>query len=86
MARFMNSQENPMSQTEMIAQHLKSGKSITPIDALKKFGCFRLGARIWDLRRMGYAVESLMIKRNGKFFSCYFMPRKEGLKTKTTTE
>lgn len=38
------------SQTKRILEHLQSGKSITPIDALNLFGCFRLSARIKDLR------------------------------------
>lgn len=45
-----------------ILEHLKSGESITPLDALRMFGCFRLGARIWDLRHgvhdgVRYAIE-----------------------------
>ena len=32
---------------------IMSGKSITPLQALDKFGIFRLGARILELRREG---------------------------------
>lgn len=42
-----------MSQNKEILDHLKSGKTITPTEALDKFGCFRLGARIKNLRKKG---------------------------------
>ena len=35
-----------LSQEEMILQHLKEGKAITSLDALRRFGCFRLSGRI----------------------------------------
>ena len=38
------------SQSAMILNFLKSGGSLTPIEALQKFSCFRLAARINDLR------------------------------------
>jgi hypothetical protein len=44
-----------------ILAYLQSGNSITPLDALQLFGCFRLGARIFDLRKSG--VEILMERR-----------------------
>lgn len=44
------------TQTEQILQYLKGGKAITPLDALNFFGCFRLAARIKDLRDDGYNI------------------------------
>ena len=35
---------------------------ITALDALNGEGCFRLAARINDLRRAGYWIEAIMIK------------------------
>ena len=46
-----------MSQTESIRADLKAGKSITPIDALNQYGCFRLGARIYELRKEGMNIK-----------------------------
>jgi hypothetical protein len=51
-----------MTQIDQILNHLKSGKPITPIDALNKFGCFRLGARIFDLKREGHNIHKQMIE------------------------
>ncbi len=48
---------NSMNQSAQILSHLQSGKSITPKDALQLFGCFRLAARIKDLRDEGHAIQ-----------------------------
>lgn len=45
------------TQNKLIAQHLESGHTITALEALHRFGCFRLSARIWDLKRQGMAIE-----------------------------
>jgi hypothetical protein len=55
------------SQSKMIKEYLLSGGSISPLDALKMFGCFRLGARIWDLRHkegMNIKKETLVLDNN----------------------
>ena len=43
------------SDKTLILEHLKAHGCITPMDALK-FGCYRLAARIYDLRRDGHAI------------------------------
>jgi hypothetical protein len=53
------------SQNLQIRKHLESGKTITPLEALRMYGCLRLGARICDLRQDGLPVKT-EIKRNGK--------------------
>lgn len=50
-----------MTQTEQIRSHLESGQSITPLEALHEYGCFRLGARIWELKRDGMAIPSEIV-------------------------
>lgn len=54
-----------MSQSQQILRHLKAGHRITPLDALKRFGCMRLGARIYDLRQLGHRIERAMIETSG---------------------
>ena len=50
-----------MSQNKMILNYLKTHKrGLTPIDALQKFGCFRLSARIADLKELGYDIRTDM--------------------------
>lgn len=47
-----------MSQAQDILRHLKAGHRITPINALTCYGCFRLGARIYDLRQAGHEIHA----------------------------
>ena len=53
------------TQNGKILLHLLEGNSITPIEALKKFGCFRLGARIFELRKQGFIIDTIQVD-NGK--------------------
>ena len=62
-----------MSQAQAILEYLKQGNSISPLEALHKFGCFRLGARIWDLKQAGYNIQEEDVKLNGKRFAKYTM-------------
>ena len=58
-----------MTQTNQILDHLKAHRTITPLDALRLYGCMRLGARIWDLKRMGHRIRSEIVtdvNRNGE--------------------
>lgn len=48
------------SQCSDILAHLQKYGSITPQEAISKYGCTRLGARIWDLRRAGYDITTTM--------------------------
>ena len=50
------------SQNARIKKHLESGKSLTALDALHSFNCFRLGARIHSLKAEGMNIESKMIE------------------------
>lgn len=60
-----------MSQCSEILAHMKTGNSITAIDALNLYGCFRLAARIKDLRSQGHDIHTRKIKRNGKEYAEY---------------
>lgn len=46
-----------MTQREMIKNHLQTFGSITPMEALNEYGCFRLAARIADLKREGMEIK-----------------------------
>lgn len=72
----MNNNENPessASQNKKIAEWLKAGNSITAIEALNMFGCFRLASRITDLRqKFGLDIKSGRVTTsNGKRVACY---------------
>ncbi len=68
-----------MTQTEMIRAHLEAGREITPIDALEQYGCFRLAARIKELRNAGLPIETLTEQRNGKAWAKYRLVGQLGL-------
>ena len=65
------------SQKKRILRYLLNGNSLTPLDALNLFGCFRLGARIWELRNEGYPVKMRLIEQNGKRFAEYYFSDRE---------
>jgi len=46
------------TQTKRILRHLLDIGPINPLQALNLYGCFRLGARIWDLTQVGIKIES----------------------------
>ena len=60
-----------MSQIKNILNHLKSGSSITATEALNLFGCFRLAARIHDLRNQGHWIQSVESREGNKSFAEY---------------
>jgi hypothetical protein len=56
--------DNLKSQNQKILRHLCDGGSLTPVDALARFGCFRLAARIADLRSDGWIINKEMISKD----------------------
>ena len=63
-----------MTQSEQILTHLRS-RSISAIEALGEYGCFRLAARIDELRKAGHRIESRTVKANGKRYARYQLSR-----------
>ena len=52
-----------VTQKSKIMSHLQSGQSITPIDALERYGCFRLAAIIHTLKNdYGMDIKTELIK------------------------
>ena len=45
-----------MSQARDILRAMRRGEELTQLDATNRFGCTRLAARIYDLKRDGYPV------------------------------
>lgn len=60
-----------MSQKSKIIKYLKMGGKLTPIDALSNYGCYRLAARVGELRKEGHDIKSVMVERRGKRFAEY---------------
>ena len=66
-----------MSQNAAILRYLKENDKITAIDAME-LGCWRLAARIYDLRNRGYWIKTTMRGTKGKDeYSEYRLMRKK---------
>lgn len=63
------------SQNALIKGWLLNGKSITPMEALNMFGCFRLSARIANLREEGLPVVTDMVTINDKRVARYYLAK-----------
>ena len=57
-----------ITQCEMIVEYLNTYKEITPLEAMRDLGCYRLASRICQLKSKGYKIKSKMVAvetRNG---------------------
>lgn len=59
------------STTKKIEAWLLRGYKITPLQALEKWGCMRLAARIAELRNKGIHIITTKVTQNGKTFAQY---------------
>lgn len=68
------------TQLDQLRAHLRSGRSITPLEALGLYGVFRLAARIKELREQGWDISN-EIRRdpNGKIYSTYSLDESAGV-------
>ena len=58
------------SQVDMVRRHLLAHGSITPLDALREYGCMRLGGRIHELRQGGMDIRT-STPDTGKRYAIY---------------
>jgi hypothetical protein len=84
----MSKEQSPTeSQEHQILTWLKEGKYLTPMVALKEFGCFRLGARIFDCKRhnpdLVIITDNVHDEKSGKNYASY---RIEGVAPAPKTE
>lgn len=62
------------TQEEKILSWLQRGKTITALDALKRFSCLRLSARIRSLREQEFEIHTELVKTSdGKWVAEYSM-------------
>ena len=50
-----------MSQYTDILSHLKKHGSIDPMQALHQYGCYRLAARIQEMRDRGHVIFTILV-------------------------
>jgi len=60
-----------MNQRQLILDHLETYDSITPLEALTRYGIMRLAARVSELKSSGFPISATMKKHNGKKYASY---------------
>jgi len=67
-----------MTQNEMVLRHMQIYGSITPREAMEQYAIMRIGARIYDLKKMGHDISKTEVKSVNRFgdpvhFARYFI-------------
>lgn len=74
MIETTNPNADATTQLDAIREALVAGDRLTPIDALRRFGCFRLGARVFDLREAGLDIRTELVEVSpGKRVARYYL-------------
>ena len=61
-----------MSHKQDVLTALQRGETITALDALNRWGCFRLAARIYDLKQDGVRIDDIDVTtKSGKTVKGY---------------
>ena len=55
------------SQCNKVLHFIETEGSITPLDALREFGCMRLASRVSDLKRKGYPITREMESAKNRY-------------------
>ena len=63
------------SQKDRILAHLRRGCELTPMEAAERFDCWRLSARIYELRRDGWDIKDRAAVLYGKMTARYYLPK-----------
>lgn len=80
MANVNPNMSESASQCNQIAAYLKSGHTLTQLDALRLFGCMRLASRICDLRERGLNIKTEKIQTHtGKYITAYSLDAKDAV-------
>lgn len=64
------------SQTQAVREYLLQGHTLTPLEALEKFGCFRLSAIIYTLKHvdgMPIGMDNRIDDRSRKKYATYYL-------------
>ncbi len=64
------------SQNKQLEKWLKSGKTISPLQALNQLGIYRLAARISELRDNGLPIRTTLINEHPVHYAQYSLNRK----------
>ena len=70
------------TQTERVLDYMRQNGGITQAEAIRDLGCYRLGARVYDLRRSGHSITRYMVSEKNRYgvtvcFARYKLGREE---------
>lgn len=54
------------TQREKVLDYMREWGSITPLDALREFGCMRLATRVFELKQQGYNIVTVIENAENK--------------------
>lgn len=58
----------------LIRRHLESGKTLTALEGFYKYKCFRLAARVYDLKHRGMNIRKHMVRgEDATKFARYYL-------------
>ena len=63
--------EETVTQSNAILEHLRSGKTITPLEAFALYGTLALHSRAAELRKAGYKIECKIVAHGKTRFGEY---------------
>ena len=55
------------TQTQRLIQYLEANETINPLQAWLELGIYRLGARIFDAKKLGYNIQSSRVNVKNQF-------------------
>lgn len=61
--------KHKMTQTQKILEYLNEYKQITPLEAMRDLGVYRLASRIFDLKEQGYNIDTEMVDVKNRYGS-----------------
>ena len=68
----MAMQTADINQEDLILNNVLNKGQITHLEALDLYSCFRLGARIYDLRQQDYIIGTRLVSDGKKKYAEYF--------------
>lgn len=66
------------TQCARVLKYMEDFGEITSAEAISDLGCYRLGARIWELKAQGYRIKRRMVKGRNRYgepisYAAYFL-------------
>lgn len=55
------------TQREKVLEHLKEHHQISDLEAYQEYAIRRLGARVWELRNMGYSIRTEYVTKPNRY-------------------